>query len=154
MKILEALSLKSIGPFSPFVQVGIICILLLLAIITQRKEYKRAGKTYGHYPWRVSTFLSSIYEEIIFRGIILFGLLLIVSPVVSVAISSLLFGLWHLKNYKWQTKKQTLIQVLYTGIIFGPIASIITLYTGTIWMAVIFHYIHNLIADALRKKEK
>jgi membrane protease YdiL (CAAX protease family) len=60
--------------------------------------------------------------------------------------------LWHLKNSKWQTKQETLKQVLYTTIIFGPLAAIVTVWTGTLWLAVIFHYAHNLIADYLRKK--
>ncbi len=151
MTIPNFLSLKQIGLLTPFIQVVLILVLFGIAVITQWYEYKRTGKTYGKYPWRISTFLSSIYEEIIFRGIILFGLLTVLAPLFSVVISSILFGLFHLKNYKWQTKAQTRQQVLYAGIIFGPIASVIILWTGTIWLAVIFHYLHNLFVDAYRK---
>lgn len=151
MIFLEVLKFKQIGFLSPVIQVVLVCGLLALAVISQRKEYKNTGKTYGRYPWRVSTFLSSIYEEIIFRGFILFGLTMFLSPIWSVVISSILFGLWHLKNYKWQTRKETTYQVIYTGVVFGPIASILTLWTGTIWIAVIVHYIHNLLADGYRK---
>lgn len=149
--ILEALKLKQIGFLTPAIQMVFILVLLTLAIATQRGEYKNTGKTYGRYPWRISTFLSSIYEEIIFRGFILFSLLTFLSPIWSVVISSVLFGLWHLKNYKWQTKNQTIYQVTYTMIVFGPVAAIITLWTGTIWIAVIIHYAHNLLADEFRK---
>lgn len=151
MIFIEVLKFKQIGFLSPFIQIVLICGLLALAVFTQRKEYKSTGKTYGRYPWRVSTFLSSIYEEVIFRGFILFGLLMFLSQLWSVVISSILFGLWHIKNYKWQTEKQTIYQVVYTGLVFGPIASIVTLWTGTIWIAVIVHYIHNLLADGYRK---
>lgn len=151
MFLLEVLKFKQIGFLNPVIQIVFIFGLLALAVITQRKEYAKTGKTYGRYPWRVSTFLSSIYEEVIFRGFILFGLLLFLSQFWSVVISSILFGLWHIKNYKWQTKQQTIYQVVYTGLVFGPIASILTLWTGTIWIAVIVHYIHNLLADGYRK---
>jgi membrane protease YdiL (CAAX protease family) len=150
--LLEFFKLKPIGFLSAELQVIIILFLFTVAILTQNKEYKRTGKTYGRYPWRISTFLSSIYEEIIFRGFILVALLSIVSPIIAVAISSCLFGIWHIKNYKWQTKQETIYQVLYAALIFGPIASIITLETGTIWVAVILHYINNLLADAWRKQ--
>lgn len=151
MIFLEILKFKQIGFFSPLIQIILICGLLVLTVITQRKEYKRTGKTYGRYPWRVSTFLSSIYEEVIFRGFVLFGLLIFLSPILSIVISSVLFGLWHIKNYKWQTREQTIYQVMYTGLVFGPIFSIIALWTETIWVAVIIHYIHNLLADGYRK---
>jgi membrane protease YdiL (CAAX protease family) len=151
MLLLEILKFKQVGFLSPVIQIGFICILLAIAIFTQRKEYKATGKTYGRYPWRISTFLSSIYEEIIFRGFILFGLLIFLSPVWSIVISSILFGLWHIKNYKWQTRTQTIHQVTYTGLIFSPITSVITLWTETIWIAVIVHYLHNLFVDGYRK---
>lgn len=151
MNLLEVFKFKEVGFFSPFIQIVLICILLILAIFTQRREYQKTGKTYGRYPWRISTFLSSIYEELIFRGLILFLLLIILSPIVSVVISSILFGLFHIKNYKWQTKNETIYQVLYTGLVFGPLACILTLWTGTVWIAVIFHYLHNLAADGYRR---
>lgn len=152
MTILEIYNLKTIGIFTPLLQLILIAILLLIAVVTQHKEYKKTGKTYGRYPFRVSTFLSSVYEEIIFRGLILIGLFPLIGSVAAVAISSILFGLWHVKNYKWQTRSQTLYQVFYTGVIFGPIAAIVTLWTGTIWIAVIIHYIHNILVDVVRKR--
>lgn len=152
MDILEVLKLKQLGFISPIIQIILVCVFVTLAVTTQRKEYKLTGKTYGRYPWRVSTFLSSIYEEVIFRGFILFGLLRFLSPLLSIIISSALFGLWHFKNYKWQTSKETLHQVLYAGLVFGPLVCLLTLYTGTIWLGVIVHYIHNFLVDAFRKK--
>lgn len=142
---------QQIGFFTPTLQIIFICFLFLLTVIVQKKEYNQTGKIFGHYPWRISTFFSSIYEEVIFRGFILFGLLLFLPETISIIISSFLFGIWHLKNYKWHTKKEITYQVLYTGFIFGPIISIFTLWVGTIWMAVIIHYIHNLFVYWVRK---
>jgi membrane protease YdiL (CAAX protease family) len=71
----EILKFKQIGFLGPLAQILIICGLFIITITIQRREYKKTGKTFGHYPWRLSTFFSSLYEEIIFRGFILFGLL-------------------------------------------------------------------------------
>lgn len=151
--IIDALYLKPVGILTPILQVILIILLFCIAILTQYSEYIKTGKTYGRYPFRISTFLSSIYEEIIFRGIVLFGLLHITNSIYAVITSSLLFGLWHVKNHKWQTRSQTMYQVVYTGLIFGPIMAIISLWTGTIWIAVILHYIHNILADLMRKRK-
>ena len=152
MESLGVFSLKQVGFLSPKMQVIFICSLIALAFITQLIQYIKTRKVYGRYPWRIYIFFSSIYEEVVFRGFILFGLLIFFSPFLSIIISSVLFGLWHLRNYRWQTKRETLHQVLYTGLIFGPIASMITIWTGTIWITVILHYIHNLTVDILRRK--
>ncbi len=152
MIFLELLKFKQIGFLTPTVQIFLICALLTITFITQRREYKITGKTYGRYPWSISTFLSSIYEEFIFRGFVLFGSMMFLSPILAVIISSVLFGLWHIKNYKWQTRKQTIYQVLYTGLVLGPLACLITLWTGTIWVTVIVHYLHNLVVSSFKKR--
>lgn len=151
MLILDFLKFTQIGSYTPAIQIALICLLFILTLSIQRRQYEETGFTWGKYPWRISTFLSSTYEEIIFRGIVLFGLIYVLPIVWSVVISSILFGLWHIKNHKWQSKKDTIHQVLYTGIIFGPIACIITLWTGTIWMAVIVHYAHNILMNVFNK---
>lgn len=152
--ILDIVSFKEIGFFTPAVQILIVCVLFIITLIRQKKRHVITGFTWGRYPWRLSTFLSSYYEEIIFRVFILFGLLSFLPSVYSIIFSSVLFGLWHLKNYKWQSKKETLSQVLYTGFIFGPIACFVTLGSGTIWMAVIAHYAHNILAHEFNDRQK
>lgn len=150
--MLSFLEFRTIGYFTPAIQIFLICVLLLFAIFTQYKEYRRTGKTYGAYPWRISTFLSSIYEEIIFRGFILFGLLSIVPYIFSIVISSALFGIWHLKNYKWLRRPELISQVAYSAFVFGPLACVLTIAVNTIWPAVIVHYVANILADAWRKR--
>ena len=152
MESLGVFGLKQVWILTPQIQIIFIGFLIALAFITQLIQYIKTRKVYGHYPWRIYIFFSSIYEEVVFRGFVLFGLLTFLSPILSIIISSALFGLWHSRNYKWQTKRETLHQVLYTGLIFGPIASVITIWTGTIWITIILHYIHNLIADSLNRR--
>ena len=148
---LEILQFKPIVFINPLMQIIIVLVLIALTFYIQRNEYEKTGKTYGRYPWRISTIFSSIYEEIIFRGFILFSLFSFLTPIISVVVSSILFGLWHIKNHKWQTKEETVHQVVYTGVLFGPIACLLTLWTGTVWLAVIIHYLHNLLVDTYRK---
>lgn len=92
-------------------------------------------------------YLGGIYaafmEEILFRGVI-FGLVMATwnNTVVSVAISSLAFGIWHLKNWGWHRNKKALInQFLYTTFVYGPIFAFLRIYTGDIYLAILFHYI-------------
>ena len=148
MTISEVLSLKQIGFLTPSIQISIICLLFVLTILQQYKEYKTTGKVWnGQFPLKTSSFFVGIYEEVIFRGIIFVGLMEIYSITCALVISSLLFGLWHLKNIFYMERKRLIGQILYAGLVFGPIAALITLYTGTIWLAVILHFCNNLFAS-------
>ncbi|MCH4163675.1 MAG: CPBP family intramembrane metalloprotease [Lentilactobacillus diolivorans] len=88
-------------------------------------------------------------EELIFRYLFLAQLLNIQKGnskrkvLKSVLISSLLFGLWHLKNLNHQPLFSTLLQTL-AAFALGMIFSLVCLYTGTIWITVIMHSIFDL----------
>ena len=147
--IFEFLKLKQIGFLTPGIQIFIICVLFVLAIFQQFIEYKKTGKTWGgHFPLKTSSFFAPIFEEVIFRAIILVGLIEIFSTTYAIIISSFLFGLWHLKNIFYFSKNGLIWQIFYTGFIFGPIMAILTLFTGTIWLSVIVHFCNNLLASS------
>ena len=147
--IYEFLKLKQIGFMGPGAQILIICFLFVLSISQQFTEYKKTGNTWGgHFPLKTSSFFVPIYEEVIFRGFVLIGLMNIYSVTSAVIISSLLFGLWHFKNIFYFSKKELIWEIFYSGFIFGPIMAMITLFTGTIWFAVILHFSNNLIASS------
>ncbi len=80
-------------------------------------------------------------EEILYRGII-FGLIQLIfsNQLVSLIISSFLFGTWHLKNYYWSGKKQIIIQFFYTAFIYGPIFAYLRILSGDIYLAILFHF--------------
>lgn len=151
---LDFLSFKQIGIFTVSTQIYLVFILFVFTLVSQKVEYKNSGFVFGKYPWKISTFFSSIYEEVIFRGFLFFWLMNVFPVFYSVVISSTLFGFWHLKNYKWQSKKETTFQVLYTGMVFSPMVSVLVILTGTIWMPVIFHYAHNLAVFYFNKWKK
>ncbi len=145
------LALKSIGFLSPGMQIVSIVVLFVLMTLYQYREVQKTGKMFSVYPVSVSILFAPLYEEIIFRCFVLSGFLNIYSIAVSVILSSFLFGLWHLKNIFWEGRMGVIKQILYAGVIAGPIFALVTMWTGTIWIAVILHYINNLWAPISRK---
>ena len=145
MKIDTLLIPRTIFGASPSLHILIICFLFVFTTLTFFREYRNTGKMAVFYPLRISILFVPIYEEVIFRCFILVGLMNLYSPLFSVVLSSLLFGLWHLKNIFYIPRKNLIYQIVYTGFIVAPIASLLVLTTGTIWIAVILHYIHNIL---------
>ena len=143
---------KTIGFLTPAVQIILITGLFVWTTLKQYREWQKTGKLFGVYPLGTSILFAAIIEEIIFRGFILSYFLSIYSVAIAVISSSVLFGLWHLKNIFWEGERGVIKQMLYAGVIFGPIAAALTIWSGSIWLAVIVHYAHNLIASAFRKK--
>lgn len=91
-------------------------------------------------------YLGGVYaafmEEILYRSII-FGLVFGIgqNQWIALGASSFLFGCWHLKNYHWVNKPSIINQFFYTAFIYGPIFCLLRIYTGDIYLAVLFHYI-------------
>jgi membrane protease YdiL (CAAX protease family) len=89
-----------------------------------------------------------LFEELIFRGLILFFLLEKLPKnkrglLLSIVISSALFGFMHLFNiFDGANVGATLLQVMYS-FAMGLMWSIIVLKTKTIWLAVILHSLYN-----------
>jgi membrane protease YdiL (CAAX protease family) len=86
----------------------------------------------------------SYWEELLFRGII-FGLVLSVwsSLWPALIVSSLVFGVFHLRNLWWSSRKQVLINCLYAGLVFGPIVGLVRWWQGDIYLGIAIHAIHN-----------
>jgi uncharacterized protein len=99
----------------------------------------------GHAP-DVWILFVPITEEILFRGLILGALEIAYGPARAVVLSSVFFGLWHLKNIFWLSEYQLIHQMLYTTLIFGPITAVLALKTRTICPGAILHYLNNLPA--------
>lgn len=95
-----------------------------------------------------SSFAVSFWEEILFRGII-FGLTLHVSDslLAALIVSSLLFGLFHLRNLWWASPKQVLINCLYTGLILGPMLGLVRWWSGDIYLCIALHALHNFLSE-------
>lgn len=80
--------------------------------------------------------LAPIFEEILFRGIILRGMLQKgISPIFSIFFSSLLFGLAHLNPW----------QFLGAGF-FGGLIGFVYYRTKSLWLAIFLHGLNNCIS--------
>jgi len=133
--------------------------LILVAIVciynshrNQLREYAETGYIFDTYQYEKLIFFAPVFEEVIFRGIILSFLMHITDSLTAIGVSSLLFGVWHVKNITWQSKGTTIRQILYAGLVIGPILAICTLYTGNILLAISVHAANNYIAPLFNKK--
>lgn len=94
----------------------------------------------------IKLYVQGIYagfmEEILYRGII-FGLAKVIwsSNLIALTISSLTFGVWHLKNIYWIGKQRTLKQFFYTAFIFGPIFCLERIFMGDLSLSILHHII-------------
>jgi sodium transport system permease protein len=80
----------------------------------------------------------AICEEIFFRGILLSTLLKRFSPAISIFLSSLLFGIFHLDLYR-------LLPTLILGLIFGYIVY----KTKSIFLSIFLHAVNNSLSVTL-----
>ncbi len=108
---------------------------------------QQTGKMDGYSP-SVSMLFVPIYEELIFRGVLLKFFEKHYQKIRAVLVVSILFGLWHLKNIFWLDLSSLIQQIGYTSLIFSPITCWVTLKTRSVWPAVIIHYVNNFPIDA------
>lgn len=141
---MEFFALIPISFLSPLLQILLIAALFILLTLYQFQQVQKTGKMFSIYPPSVSILFAPLYEEVIFRGFVLWGLLSLYSVPIAILITSLLFGLWHLKNIFWDTRAGLTRQILYATLIIGPLLAILTVWSGSIWLAVIVHYLNNL----------
>lgn len=131
------------------VAMAVACLFLVTPAISsimmlfEKVGYNISGdmgfETTGQW-WRlvvglfVFALLPAIGEELIFRGIILKGLLSKFKPYVAILISALMFMLIH------GSLQQTFYQF-----ILGVVLGVIVFYSGNIIYAIIFHFCNNAI---------
>src|ERR1700743_1268560 len=145
----ELLHFRRFGPIGPALQMTVVAALYVATTLLSAREVRQTGKMIGYAP-DVWILFVPITEEVLFRGLILGALEIAYGPVRAVVVSSLFFGLLHLKNVFWLTDYQLIHQMLYTTLIFGPVTALLALKTRTIWPGVILHYLNNLAVNLLR----
>lgn len=132
----------------PFVIVGTIALLFgIIApigdLIPMPENIKRAfidfGSQTGFFTFLLMVIAAPILEELIFRGIILDGLLGKYSPAKSILVSSLLFGLVHLNP--WQ---------FVTGFIIGIFSGWVYYRSKSLSLSIIIHASANLSGFLMR----
>jgi len=132
----------------PFIIIGTVALLFGIIspignLIPMPESIKKAfmdfGSQTGVFAFMLMVVAAPILEELIFRGIILDGLLKKYSPEKSILLSSLLFGLVHLNP--WQ---------FVTGFIIGIFAGWIYYKTKSLSLTIIIHAAANLSGYIMR----
>jgi len=144
------LQFKKIWHLTPMMQIIFIVTLFIAITLIANLSFKKTGLIFN-YPtsYYLEILFAPIYEEIIFRGIIFVVLLNKVKLKKAIIYTSIIFGLWHLKNIFFLDRQNLIGQIIYTGTIFSSIMCYITYKTKTIWIATILHYINNISAFTL-----
>ena len=126
----------------PFLVIGSIVLLFGIAdpignLIPMPENFKKAfmvfGSQTGIFAFLLLVIAAPILEELLFRGIILDGLLKKYSPFVSILISSILFGVAHLNP--WQ---------FVNGLIIGIFSGWVYYRTRSLLPSIIIHASANL----------
>ena len=133
----------------PFVIIGTVALLFGIIspignLIPMPESIKKAfmdfGGQTGIFAFILMVVAAPILEELIFRGIILDGLLKKYSPEKSILLSSFLFGLVHLNP--WQ---------FVTGFIIGIFAGWVYYKTKSLSLTIIIHAAANLSGYLMRQ---
>lgn len=140
---LELMQLHPIGWFGRGAQLTVIVLLYVVTLLGYLAQFRSTGKMAGYPPSALLLFVP-VYEEIIFRGVVLGFFERHYGKVRAVVGTSALFGLWHVKNIFWLTPGEVGRQVLYCACILSPLLCGVTLKTRSVWPCVIIHYLNNL----------
>src|SRR4030095_9516109 len=135
---------RRVGPVPAWCQGVLGALLFGAAGLCTPAEYLAKGTTFGFGGPGFNVLVAPIYEELIFRGWILGRLARARSATLGIAVSSLLFGLLHLRNIFWIEMPVLVRSMLYAGVVLGPILGWVTLRCRSVWPAVILHYLNNL----------
>jgi len=142
-KPFEFVYIKKIFHISESIQILIVTLLFLTTTYSYKIAIRVTSKMDGYDP-NVSMLFVPIYEEVLFRGIVLKYFEKKYGFWKAVIFSSTLFSIWHFKNMLWLDWSNVYSQMIYTGLLFGPVVAWITLKTRSLWPAVIIHYLNNM----------
>lgn len=128
-------------------------LALLVPVLLWRLKLGEARKQHI-VVYHNSSMQVSYWEETLFRGIV-WGLLLLVwnDALFALIVSSLLFGLFHLRNLWWASCKQVVFMCLYTGLVFGPVVGLIRWWSGDVYLAIAIHALHNFVNMYITKSK-
>src|SRR5215470_5640063 len=88
---------RRLGFVAPWMQVVAVVGLFVATVLLAHAEYRAKGTTFGFAGPAFNALVCPIYEELIFRGWILGRLARRHSALFAIAVSSLLFGVLHLR---------------------------------------------------------
>jgi membrane protease YdiL (CAAX protease family) len=127
-----------------WLQLVLVVLGFVATVLLTNAEFRAHGTSFGYPGPAFNAIVAPIYEELVFRGWILGRLARARSAGVAIAVSSLLFGLLHLRDIYWLDTPALLRLMAYTGLVLGPLLGYVTLRCRSVWPAVILHYLNNL----------
>jgi membrane protease YdiL (CAAX protease family) len=140
----ELFEVRRLGPLPAWAQVAAVAGLFTATVLLTHAEYRRAGTTFGFAGPGFNVLVAPIYEELIFRGWILGRLARRGGNGLALAVSSLLFGLLHLRLVFWLEPGALAVNMASAALLTGPLFAWVTLRTRSLWPAVVLHYVNNL----------
>lgn len=119
------------------IQIGIISPVASIIPMPEfmEKVFLEFAKQNGVFSFIAIVVAAPILEELVFRGIILDGLLKRYSPIKSILISSILFGVVHLNP--WQ---------FIAALIIGIFSGWVYYETKKLTLSILIHFVNNLFA--------
>ncbi|WP_144512126.1 CPBP family intramembrane glutamic endopeptidase [Bacillus sp. FJAT-22090] len=126
-----------IGIFIPFLMLKLSIhyeILMDRILIVYYKNGLLEGLE--QYPLILAVIFAPLWEELLFRGVLLFALLKVVRPIWAVVITSVIFSLFH-------------PAYLFLSLIIGVVLACITIKTKSVIPSMITHSIWNLYTGKL-----
>lgn len=132
MKIILLVSIATIA-----IQAGVILPILNQLPMPEfmKKAFLELANQNGVFSFITIVIAAPIIEELIFKGIILNGLLQRYSPSNSIIISSVLFGIVHLNP--WQ---------FISALVIGVFSGWVYYRTRKLMLPIIIHFVNNLLA--------
>jgi len=99
----------------------------------------------------LSSLTTGLFEETVFRGIVLFSFLLLWDHSRSritkgILVSALLYGGMHILRLVENPVPQTVLTML-TAVLAGFFYGVILLHGGSIWIPIAFHGLHNAVVN-------
>lgn len=99
----------------------------------------------------LSSLTTGLFEETLFRGVVLFSFLLLwdhsrSGMTKSISVTALLFGGIHILLLVENPAPQTLLTML-TAVLIGFFYGVILLHGGSIWIPIAFHCLHNAVVN-------
>jgi membrane protease YdiL (CAAX protease family) len=99
----------------------------------------------------LSSLTTGLFEETLFRGVVLFSFLLLwghskSGMTKSISVTALLFGGMHILRLVENPAPQTLLTML-TAVLAGFFFGVILLHGGSIWIPIVFHSLHNAVVN-------
>lgn len=99
----------------------------------------------------LSSLTTGLFEETLFRGVVLFSFLLLwdhsrSGMTKSISVAALLFGGIHILRLVENPLPQTLLTML-TAVLAGFFYGVILLHGGSIWIPIVFHCLHDAVVN-------